>query len=208
MNSEFSVGDACGGNGVVGTACLNQFVNDSATIDGLYPFVAGFSEVGSSVNTYMTMRDNDCLGTMNGYYAIDMNKFAKIDDYKCSGTMTPYKILNDCQNIDMSVMDASDVRSPLHPDNYMCAVLCDAGFVYTGSGACSQYCNVDGTIRRFHAQYGDTHIEIPLYSDALTTPAIHIRFSDKQVCHMNLTTEKQTDALNVLYQNTLYYSTK
>ena len=207
-NFESSVGGACGGNGVVGKSCLDQFVNTSSEIDGLYPFVAGFSEVGAPITTYVSMRDNDCLGTMDGYYAIDMNKFARLNNYKCSNTMTPYEILNDCQNIDMSIADASDIRSPLHPDNFMCGVLCDTGFVYTGTGACSQYCNVGGAVRRFYAQYGDMHIEIPLYSDALTTPGMHVRFDTDSVCHMNLSPESVPETLNVNYKGKRYYGTK
>ena len=207
-NFESSVGGACGGNGVVGKSCLNQFVNDSSTIPGLYPFVAGFSEIGAPMTTYTTMRDNDCLGTMDGYYAVSMNKFAKLSNYKCTGTMTPYEILNDCQHIDMSITDATDTRSPLHPDNFMCGVLCDTGMVYTGTGACSQYCTFNGKVQRLHILRDGEQIDFPLYTDALTTPAVHIRFSDENTCHLNLSTESATDVLNINYKGKRYYSTK
>ena len=207
-NFESTVGGACGGNGVTGTSCLNQFVNTSAEIDGLYPFSAGFSAIGGPFGTYASMRDNDCLGTMDGYYAIDMNKYAKLSNYKCSGTMTPYEILNDCQNIDMSIADASDTRSPLHPDNYMCGVLCDTGLVYTGTGACSQHCITDGTVRYLHVLRDGTHIKMPLYTDALTTPALHIQLGADTVCHVNLSTESAPNVINVNYKGKRYYSTK
>ena len=207
-NFESSVGGSCGGNGAVGTSCLNQFVNDSSTIDGLYPFSAGFSAMGAVVNTYATMRDTDCLGTMDGYYSLDMNKYAKLSNYKCSGTMTPYEILNDCQHIDMSISDAANIRSPLHPDNYMCGVLCDTGMVYTGTGTCSQYCNIDGTQQQLHILRDGKYIEFPLYTDALTTPAVHIKFSDETICHMNLSVVPATDVIAVGYKGKTYYSTK
>ena len=198
----------CQGRNISGTSCLNQFVNTSSEIDGLYPFDAGFSAIGAPMTTYTTMRDNDCLGTMDGYYAVSMNKFAKLSNYKCTGTMTPYEILNDCQNIDMSITDATDTRSPLHPDNFMCGVLCDAGFIYTATGACSQYCTFNGKVQRLHILRDGEQIDFPLYTDALTTPAVHIRFSDENTCHLNLSTESATDVLNINYKGKRYYSTK
>lgn len=207
-NFESTVGGACGGSGVTGTSCLNQFVNTASEIDGYYPFSAGFSAIGGPFGTYAAMRDNDCLGTMDGFYSIDMNKFARLTNYQCPTSMSKYDILNDCQNIDMTITDASDTRSPLHPDNYICGVLCDTGLVYTGTGACSSYCVFNDNIQQIHIAHDDTHIQIPLYNDALTTPAIHIQLDSDTVCHMNLSTETASDVLKVNYKNKIYYSTK
>ena len=207
-NFESSVNEACGGNGVIGTSCLDQFMDTAAQIDGWYPFTAGFSAMGASVSAYSNMRNNDCLGTMDGYYSVEMTKFAKLTNYQCSGTMSKYEILNDCQNIDMTISDASDTRSPLHPDNYMCGVLCDAGLVYTATGTCSSYCVLNDDTQQLHIMYDDKHVEIPLYTDALTTPAIHLQMSDDMVCHVNLSTKITPDTIRVKYKDKIYYGTK
>lgn len=204
----YTAGGLCDGGAVYGSACLASFVETSNEMDNYYPFSFSFSKISSAVSIYKKMLEQDCLGTMDGYYKITMNRFAKPTDSQCSEGSIPYHVLNDCQNIDMSVLDSSDIRSPLHPDNYMCAILCNYGFAYSNTGACMEYCKLDGEIKRLRIINDDMNITIPLWKNSYTTPALHIRFSDKQVCHMNLTTEKQTDALNVLYQNTLYYSTK
>ena len=207
-NSVYTAGGSCAGRAVYGSACLASFVETSNEIDNHYPFSFSFSTIPSSVNNYKKMLDQDCLGTKDGYYKITMNRFSKPTDSQCADGTIPYEILNDCQHIDMSVQDETDIRSPLHPDNYMCAVLCDSGFEYSNIGKCLEYCKLDGEVKHFHIQHGDTHIAIPLWKNSYTTPALHIRFSNKQVCHMNLTTEKKSNTLNVLYQDTVYYGTK
>ena len=207
-NSVYTAGGSCAGRAVYGSACLTSFVETSNEIDNHYPFSFSFSTIPSSVNNYKKMLDQDCLGTKDGYYKITMNRFSKPTDSQCADGTIPYEILNDCQHIDMSEQDETDIRSPLHPDNYMCAVLCDSGFEYSNIGKCLEYCKLDGEVKRFHIQHGDTHIAIPLWKNSYTTPGVHIRFSNKQVCHMNLTTEKKSNTLNVLYQDTVYYGTK
>ena len=208
INSVYTAGGTCSGIAAYGSACLNSFIYTSDELDNHYPFEIGFSNVPYTVQNYANMLDKDCLGTMDGYYTISMSQYSKPVDSQCADGSITHEILNDCQHIDMSITDASDIRSPLHPDNFMCGVLCDTGMVYTGTGACSQYCTFNGKVQRLHILRDGEQIDFPLYTDALTTPAVHIRFSDENTCHLNLSTESATDVLNINYKGKRYYSTK
>ena len=208
VGNVYTAGGTCDGIAAYGSACLNSFIYTSDELDEHYPFEIGFSNVSYTLNNYANKLEQDCLGTMDGYYTMNMSQYSKLVDSKCADGSSEYEILNDCQNIDMSIADASDTRSPLHPDNMMCAVLCNSGSVYSSTGACLEYCHVNGQQKRFHIMRDGTHIEFPLWADALTTPAVHIQFEDKTVCHLNLTTDVKKDALGIKYQDTVYYSTK
>ena len=207
-NFIYTAGGTCSGFAAYGSACFDAFVATSDELNEHYPFDVGFSAVPYPLNNQAKKLAQDCLGTMDGYYTMNMSQYSKLVDSKCADGSSEYEILNDCQNIDMSIADASDTRSPLHPDNMMCAVLCNSGSVYSSTGACLEYCHVNGQQKRFHIMRDGTHIEFPLWADALTTPAVHIQFEDKTVCHLNLTTDVKKDALGIKYQDTVYYSTK
>ena len=208
VGNVYTAGGTCDGIAAYGSACLNSFIYTSDELDEHYPFEIVFSNVSYTLNNYANKLEQDCLGTMDGYYTMNMSQYSKLVDSQCADGSSEYEILNDCQNIDMSIADASDTRSPLHPDNMMCAVLCNSGSVYSSTGACLEYCHVNGQQKRFHILRDGTHIEFPLWADALTTPAVHIQFEDKTVCHLNLTTDVKKDALGIKYQDTVYYSTK
>lgn len=211
-DTESTVGAACGGNGVTGQACLNMVAQVAANeLPELYPFDAGFSEVGYSITNYATAQTNDCLGTMTDYYAFETSAFSKMTNAACSSTATRYDIPNDCQNIDITLTDASDIRSAAHPDNWMCGVLCDTGYVYTGTGACSQYCNTDGRNRRLHIMRDGEHYSFPMYTDALTTPGLHFAIptadgAEPTICHVNLLPDRARNTVVVKYKNKDYHS--
>ena len=205
-----NVSAACSGNGVTGTTCLNTVVQ---VIENerpeLYPFDAGFSDVGYSITNYATAQESDCLGTMDGYYTMDISAFTTMTDAKCASGYERYNILNDCQYIDMASTNPSDIHSPLNPENWMCGVLCDSGLVYTGTGACSHYCNLDGINKRLYTNRNGNVISYPLYTEKLTTPALNVAFdvSDDDVpsmCYMNLLTDDGTSGFKVKTGNTVY----
>ena len=66
----------CQGRKISGTSCLNQFIKTASEIDNLYPFDAGFSVMGSTVNTYANQRNTECLETMDGYYTINITQYS------------------------------------------------------------------------------------------------------------------------------------
>lgn len=210
-DTESTVASACGGNGVTGTTCLNIVTQVAANeLPALYPFDAGFSAVGYAITNYATAQTNDCLGTMTDYYAFETSAFSKMTNASCASTATRYDIPNDCQYIDTTSTDASDIRSGANPDNWMCGVLCDTGYVYTGTGACSQYCNTDGQNRRLHIMRDGEHFSYPLYTDALTTPAIHLSIPSADglqstTCHVNLLPDRAPNSVVVKYQNKEYH---
>ena len=208
INSVYTAGGTCSGIAAYGSACLNSFIYTSDELDNHYPFEIGFSNVPYTVQNYANMLDKDCLGTMDGYYTISMSQYSKPVDSQCADGSITHEILNDCQHIDMSITDASDIRSPLHPDNMMCAVLCDYGFEYSNTGICMEYCRQGDVIKRLHILRDGEQIDFTLWAKAHTTPALHIKLSEKQVCHLNLAPGKQKDALHIRYQDTDYHSTK
>ena len=205
-----NVSAACSGNGVSGTTCLNAMIQVvEKERPELYPFDAGFSDVGYSITNYATVQDNDCLGTMNGYYTMDIPAFSTMTDAKCASGYEKYDVLNDCQYINMASTDVSDIHSPLNPENWMCGVLCDTGLIYTGTGACSQYCNLDGVNKRLYTNRDGNVISYPLYTDKLTTPALNVSFvsgadGESTMCYMNLLPDDNASGLKVQKGNTVY----
>ncbi len=207
-NFIYTAGGTCSGFAASGSTCLSSFIYTSDELDDYYPFEIGFSKVPYTIQNYANMLNKDCLGTMDGYYTIAISQYSKPLDSQCADGSITRAILNDCQHIDMSVMDSADIRSPLHPDNYMCAVLCDYGYEYSNTGACLKYCSVDGNIKRLHILRDGERIDLPLWADVHTTPALHIKLSDKQVCHLNLAPGTAKDTLCIRYQDAVYHSTK
>ena len=204
---------ACGGDGVYGAACMHAFVESSATVPTWYPFIGGFDDLGAPGDAFIKMKENDCIGTMDGYYVTGIDGYSRMQNAECAPNTEPYVIPNDCQYIDMTLNDPSSVHSPLHPDNWMCAVLCDTGYVYTGTGACSQYCVTDDKTRRLHIAGGGRNFSVPLYTDKLTQPAMHFKIYDKSVgehkmCYMNMLPRRGTDKVAVQYYDKVYYSSK
>lgn len=51
----------------------------------------------------------------------------------------------------------------------------------------------------------NTGLSVPLYSQSVTTPSLHVSVGDK-VCHTPLLTGTATGAINVKYNNTNYYA--
>ena len=201
---------ACGGDGSYGAACLHAFVESSGAIEEWYPFVAGFTDIGSPSDTFIKMREKDCLGTMDGYYVTDIpnDMFQPQSGNKCASG-TDYIIPNDCQYIDMTNSNPDNVHSGLFPENWLCAVLCDTGKLYTGTGICATPCNIGGENQRLHIG-GTVNYSAPLYVEKLTSPAMAFRFggaTNPQMCYMNLLpSDGKHPKVSVQYQNNVYHS--
>ena len=213
FNVETESDIACGGDGVYGAACMHAFVESSATVSTWYPFIGGFDDLGAPGDAFIKMKENDCIGTMDGYYVTGIEGYSRMQNAECAQNTEPYVIPNDCQYIDMALNDSSSIHSPLHSENWMCAVLCDTGYVYTGTGACSQYCVTDDKTRRLHVSGAGHNFSVPLYTDKLTQPAMHFKIYEKssgehKMCYMNMLPRQGKDKLAVQYYDTVYYSSK
>ena len=203
----------CGGAGVSGAACLAAFVESSGEFANLSPFSGGFTDIGAPGTAFENMKANDCLGTMDGYYVTGVDWFSPMVNATCPSGTENYVIPNDCQYIDMANTDASDIHSPLNPENWMCGVLCDTGALYTGTGACSMPCTTDGIKRRLHIKSDTYNFSVPLYSDKLTSPAMHFSIYDSvsgtaKRCYMNMFPRSGTNKIAVDYRGTIYYSSR
>ena len=203
----------CGRGGVSGNACLYAFIDSSGVIPTRYPFSGGIATIGSPSTAFENMKAKDCLGTMDGYYVTNVNWFSPMVKAACPSGTENYVIPNDCQYIDMANTDASDIHSPLNPENWMCGVLCDTGALYTGTGACSMPCTTDGIKRRLHIKNETYEFSVPLYSDKLTSPAMNFSIYDTSEstakrCYMNLFPRSGTNKVVVEYKGTKYYSSR
>ena len=132
---------------------------------------------------------------------------------ECTTGTTSYTVVNDCQYIDIASSDPDNVHSPLFFDNWMCGKLCDTDLIYTGTGACSSFCEVDDKVRRFHVRGGEYDFSVPLYVDKLTTPAMNLSIYDKstgqrKMCYMNLLPRKGEQNIAIKYKETVLYSSK
>ena len=197
----------CGGEGVSGAACLYAFVESSGEIEDWFPFSAGLGDIGSPSDIFTRMKENDCIGTMDGYYTTGIDWFSARENYQCSGTGEPYIIANDCQYINMSNRNPQNVHSPLNPENWLCAVLCDTGKMYTSLEQCATPCNVDGHQQRLYV--GDGRYSVPLYMEKQTTPSMNFRFYNDTMCYMNLRPRVlgvPHTKVAVRYNDTTYYS--
>ncbi|MDW2994647.1 MAG: hypothetical protein R8N24_01295, partial [Alphaproteobacteria bacterium] len=177
-DTESPADAVCGGAGVSGAACLAAFVESSGEFANMSPFSGGFTDVGAPSTAFENMKAKDCLGTMDGYYITGVDWYSPMVKATCPSGTENYVIPNDCQYIDMANTDASDIHSPLNPENWMCGVLCDTGALYTGTGACSMPCTTDGIKRRLHIKNETYEFSVPLYSDKLTTPAMNFSIYD------------------------------
>ena len=208
--------EVCGGNGVSGGACFSAFINSSAEIADLNPFSGGFGDFGASSDFFETTLENVCMdGAMDGYYVapIGSDVFVPLQNGECAAGYDSYTIANDCQYIDITTTNSDSVFSSLHPDNWMCGVLCDTGKVYTGTGACSQYCTTDGVARRLHIKSDEYNFSVPLYVDKLTFPAMNFSIYDNadgvaKMCYMNMLPRKSKNQVVVEYQGKRLYSSK
>ena len=194
----------CGGEGVSGVACLYAFVESSGAIEDWFPFSAGLSDIGAPSDVFVRMKENDCIGTMDGYYTTGIDWFTARENYQCSDTSEPYIIANDCQYIDMANRDPNNVHSPLNPENWLCAVLCDTGKVYTSVEKCATPCAFNGGIQRLHV--GEKGYSAPLYMERLTQPSMNFRFYNDTMCYMNLRPTGGPNKVAVQYNDTTYYS--
>ena len=202
-------GVACGSAGVSGAACLYAFVESSGAVEDRFPFDSGFGDTGSPSDIFDTMKENDCIGTMDGYYVtnIEDSVFKPRTNYECATGYDTYVIANDCQYINMSSTDSDNVHSPLYPGNRLCAVLCDTGKMYTSLEQCATPCNVDGHQQRLYV--GDGRYSVPLYMEKQTTPSMNFRFYNDTMCYMNLRPTSQGVShtkVAVRYNDTTYYS--
>ena len=200
---------ACGGVGVYGTACLYAFVESSGTPEERFPFQSGFGDIGSVSDKFTEMKENDCIGTMDGYYVTNItdNTFKPRNNYECTDGYDNYVIANDCQYINMTSTDTTNVHSPRFPDNRLCAVLCDTGKMYTSVEKCATPCAVDGKQHRLYV--GDGKYSVPLYMEKLTSPAMHFQFSNQNMCYMNLHPRvlgSSKTKVSVRHNDTTYYS--
>lgn len=173
---------------------------------GLYGAPLG---TGVSFDTSQTCRET--LGTR--YYKLDFSAydseiFAFPIDGKCETGFSKYVIQNDCRNIDVNNTNATDVLSPNNQANQLCAVLCesDSAPVYTNSGTCSNYCNVNGKNLRIHFTRPDGTVSSwPLYKDATTVPAMHFDVGNGNVCRANMYDLEISNTIRTLYNNKTYF---
>ena len=197
----------CGGEGVSGAACLYAFVESSGEIEDWFPFSAGLGDIGSPSDIFTRMKENDCIGTMDGYYTTGIDWFSARENFECPPDSTDFTIANDCQYINMSNRDPNNVHSPLNPENWLCAVLCDTGKMYTSVEKCATPCAVGGKQHRLYV--GDGKYSVPLYMEKLTSPAMHFQFSNQNMCYMNLQPRvlgSSNTKVSVRYNDTTYYS--
>ena len=201
---------ACGSVGVIGGACLNAFVESSNEVEDWYPFWGGFGDLGVASDIFETMLENVC---MDGYYVTNAgdDMFVPLQNGECATGRTSFIVANDCQYIDTSSKDSENIRSGAFFDNYICGKLCDTDLIYTGTGACSQYCKVNGRTHRLFVG-GEYEYSAPLYTDKLTSPAMAFRFNDGgsgQMCYMNLLPIKKGSSetkVMTRYGNKIYFS--
>jgi hypothetical protein len=203
---------ACGSAGVSGGACLNAFVTSSSEVKEWYPFWGGFGDFGMASDIFEKMQENVC---MDGYYTTNITDdvFQPMKNGECTTGTTSYTVANDCQYIDIASPDPDNVHSPLFFDNWMCGKLCDTDLIYTGTGACSSFCEVDDKVRRFHVRGGEYDFSVPLYVDKLTAPAMNLSIYDKstgqrKMCYMNLLPRKGEQNIAIKYKETVLYSSK
>ena len=166
---------------------------------------------GVSMRSLDKMRTTKCSGAPDAYYrflADDNTSLIYPDGSSCPTDTSEYIVMNNCQNIDTQSTDTENKISILHPDNNMCAMICDAGSGIDINGDCTAYCYTDDVQRKIHVLHDDTHTRIPLWAKKLTTPALHIRFSDNTVCHGNLVPGHTSESsLKVRYEQQTYHTT-
>lgn len=212
-DTESPADTVCGGAGVSGAACLSAFVESSGEFANLSPFSGGFTDIGAPSDTFTKMREKDCLGTMDGFYETGIDWYSSMKNAACPSGTTNYVIPNDCQYIDTSSTDTTDVHSGAFPENWLCGVLCDTGLHYSGTGACSAFCETDDKVRRFYVRGGKYDFSVPLYVDKLTTPAVNLSIYEKstgqrKMCYMNLLPHKGEQNMVVKHKETVLYSSK
>ncbi|MCM1294089.1 MAG: hypothetical protein NC311_00820 [Muribaculaceae bacterium] len=86
--------------------------------------------------------------------------------------------------------------------NNMCAVLCDAGLSYSGTGACVAMCSVNAGRNVTLNMPGRS---LPLYAVRNTTPALGVATSNGGVCYGNLVPGTMRGAINVTVSGKNYY---
>lgn len=87
----------------------------------------------------------------------------------------------------------------------ICAVLCGAGLVYAGTGACVAKCSVNsGRHVTLNSLDG---ITLPLYASRMTTPSLNVLTSTGQVCYGNMQPGVQSGAINVTVSGRDYHIT-
>lgn len=166
---------------------------------------------GTSLKSLDKMRTTKCSGAESGYYRVLADNNTSLiypDGSDCPTDTSDYIVMNNCQNIDTESTDSDDKMSILHSDNGMCAMICQSGYGIDINGECSQYCYTDDVQRKLHIVHSDKHMRIPMWADALTSPAIHIKFSNNDVCHIGLASgQTSSNALKVRYDQKIYHST-
>ena len=178
----------------LGTYSTYAYTN--ATDDRIYPRYNGtLMYIGSGIGQFKKMKETDCSKNPEHYYSIKLNGIA--DDYQpfqhpefgmCDTVNLYHKFIinNDCKDIDTSN------STELNKDkNMLCGVLCqNPGEVYTNSGVCSAdgYCSdSNGKHRRIYVgRSGNVAHSYPLYASRTSTPALKFKFSDDQICYVNL----------------------
>ncbi len=84
----------------------------------------------------------------------------------------------------------------------LCAILCDAGLTYTGTGTCAAMCSVNAGR---NVTLNATGLSLPLYSTRVTTPALGVATSNGGVCYGNLVPGTMRGAINVTVSGKNYY---
>ena len=165
---------------------------------------------GTSLRSLEKMRTTKCTGASDSYYRVlaDTNEtIVYPKDSECPGETSEFVVMNNCQNIDTESVEADVELSVLHPGNNLCAVLCESGYGLDVFGKCSPYCLVNKEYKKMHIVNDGRHIRIPLWKEALTTPALHVKLPSNNICHISLDSGAGTvNTLKVRYNNKTYHS--
>lgn len=154
-----------------------------------------------------------CLDSLGArYYKLDLSTYeTSIYEYPengvCPSGYAKLNVYNDCKDININNNNASDRYSVANQGNQFCGILCPSGenSVYSNSGQCTSYCNVGGKNLRLYARRGDKTVSFPLYTGGATVPAVHLDV-DGNICHVNLYTGGQGNAINIKYNDITYHT--
>lgn len=154
-----------------------------------------------------------CLDSLGArYYKLDLSTYeTSIYEFPengvCPSGYAKLDVYNDCKDIDINNTNASERYSVANQGNQFCGILCPSGenSVYSNSGQCTSYCNVGGKNLRLYARRGDKTVSFPLYTGGATVPAVHLDV-DGNICHVNLYTGAQGNAINIKYNDITYHT--
>ena len=99
----------------------------------------------------------------------------------------------------LSTTDFADCKSPGNSD--FCGAFCSAGESLTYGGTCVPLCGIGVT--EFHAG----NLVFPIYAQKTTSPALHLKIGNSEICYVNLAPGTASGALNISKSNGETYHT-